>query len=103
MALTIEIGSRFNLQFGGMQVSVHQAIAFQLKEFLDLDGTRDFSHDIGLLATDISFHDAVGADDDFGSADNIADQCSVDPQIAAAGHVSLESRSAADKACAAVG
>src|SRR5450631_2325223 len=97
MALPVKIGGRLNLQFGCMQVTIYLAITFQHQEFFYLDGSRNFAHDIRLLATDIAFYHTVRADDDFRSTDNITDQGPVYPQVSVTGNIAFERSSAANE------
>ena len=95
MALTVEIGSRLNLQFRRVKIAIYLAITFKLKKFLHFNGAIYFAHDIRGQTTDIAFYDTVCTDDYLGCTMDVANERTINAQIAAAGNIAFESGSTA--------
>jgi len=98
MTLAVEVGRRFDLQLGSLDIAVQRASALQLKQILDLDRTGDFPKDIRRLAVDIPLDIAIGADDHLGRTMDIPNQGPVDTEIPVAGNVSFHGGAGADQA-----
>ena len=66
MTLTIEYSCGFHLQFTCINVAIHYAVAAKLEQVLGFDIAGYFSHNIGLVASDVAFDYAAGANHDLG-------------------------------------
>jgi hypothetical protein len=74
------------------------AISFELQQVFYPNGTFYVAHDVGLLAIDVSFYLAIGADHDLGSTLDISLDDTIDADIAATGDIPLENGSIGDNA-----
>jgi hypothetical protein len=89
VTLSIEYSSGFYLQFTGINVSVHNTVAAQLQKVLRFNIAGHLSDNIGLVTRNIAFYSSAGTNYNFSGAAHIADDRSIDPEIAIAANVTF--------------
>ena len=101
MAFSIENSTGFYLQFTCVYIAGNGRVAAELQQVFGLYIARYFANDISLVAGNVSFHHAIGADDHFCCAVNVADDSAVDTKVTVAADVAFQGSTGTDEGSAA--
>src|SRR5436190_7386857 len=100
VALTIEYRGWLYLQFARMYVAIHHAIPSQLQQIFCFDVPGDLTNDVGLVAGNVAFYIPASANYNLSRTVNIANNSSINSEIAVTANVSFHCGARTDQGSA---